>query len=382
MATISRRAALATAAALCGWPRREPPPPQAGRDFLLPAPPADEPPATGGGFIDHDPPLPYVHCPSLCTGPDGRLHCTWYAGSREGGRDVAVWIADAEMPPDGLAAVWGPPRVVADRTTAIADLDRYVAKVGNPVVFATADRLWVVFVTIAVGGWSGSSLNAVSSTDGGRTWSPARRLVLSPFFNISELVRAAPVPLEGGGVGLPVYHEFAGKFPEMLWLEPRGDRLVATKSRLAGGRSLLQPAVVPADARRAVAYLRNHGPDHALVVQRTNDGGRSWSPPAPTSLPNPDASVAALRLATGAVIVACNLSPTDRHDMTLVRSPDGVGDWSTVAVLENEPRERFAYPFLSRDPGGRIHLVYTWKMRRIRHHVFTERWLLETEASA
>ena len=394
MEDLTRRGMLASAAAaLWCWPAAERTVlPGAAAAFRLPKPAGDHPAGSasvGGasaaafhrsGFIDHDPPLGYAHCPSICGLSDGRMACAWYAGSREGHRDVAIWMAESEPfdggPPTDEAIAWGRPRPVVDRRTATRELDRFIDKVGNSVVFTDADgRLWLIYVTIAVGGWSGSSLNARCSTDDGKTWSRSHRLTLSPFFNISELVRAAPVMLESGELGLPVYHECLGKFPEMLWLRPEGERLAAAKSRMAGGRSLLQPAVVPLDGRRAVALLRDHSSRHRVASQRTADGGLTWSAPVATPLANPDASVAGVRLSDGRVLVAFNNSPSGRDDMSLAVGDQDLGEWRLIATLDREPGGKFAYPFLIRDRNGLVHLVYSWKMKRIRHVAMNEAWI-------
>ncbi len=381
MEQLTRRSVLAAgAAAPWAWLRRgDDAVPAIGAAFIGPprAIPAAEP-FFASGFLDHVPPVPYVHCPSICELADGGLACAWYAGSAEATRDVAVWLATApavSTAAEGRAA-WSQPRAVVDRARAAADLDRFVDKVGNGVVFrAPDDRVWLVFVSIAVGGWSGSTLNACSSADGGATWSAVRRLVLSPFLNVSELVRAAPVMLDSGEIALPIYHECAGKFPEMLWLRPVGDRLIARKTRLAGGRSLLQPAVVPLDAERGLAFLRDHSARRRLVVQATDDAGRTWSPPSPTPLPNPDASVAALALSDGTVLLACNRARSLRESLDLVLFDPTAKAWHAIATLDRETGARFAYPYLIRDRRGVVHLVYTWKMARIRHVAMNEAWI-------
>jgi predicted neuraminidase len=380
MVDLSRRALLAsTALAVWGVPaRRQTDLPGPGSPFILPPrPSAGAAPAFAEAFIDHDPPLDYVHCPSLCPLPDGRLLCTWYAGSREGARDVAVFLAESPgVAAGGTTAAWGPPRGIIAPRTATVELGRFVAKVGNAVIFADATgRPWIVYVSIAVGGWSGSSLNACSSPDGGRTWTASRRLALSPFFNISELVRAAPVLTADGTVGLPAYHECVGKFPEMLWLKADGDRLLATKTRLAGGRAWLQPAVVPLGERTALAFLRNHAHPRRLLVQRTDDAGATWSLPADTSLPNPDASIAAVRLSSGAVLLAFNDSLHDRTNLRLAVSADGVDGWRRIATLAEDSGGSFGYPFMIQDAAGTVHLVHEWNKQRVRHLAFNEAWV-------
>lgn len=334
-------------------------------------------------FIEHDPPLAYAHCPSLCETVGGKIVCAWYAGSREGAADVAVWMSDF-LPKETTAShssasavrAWSSPRVIMDRLIAIHELDRYLRKVGNAVIFADGEqRLWLVYVTIALGGWSGSSLNARCSLDGGQTWQPSQRLSLSPFLNVSELVRAAPVTLDSGEIGLPIYHECLGQFPELLWLRPTGGRLSVTKTRLTGGRNWIQPALVPLGSHRAIAYLRNISPARRIDYQETVDSGLTWSSPQHLELPNPNSSVAALRLSSGAVLMAFNDAPDSRKNLTLAVSPDGVLNWQRIAVLDKDPHGLFAYPYLIQATDGLIHLAYAWKMKKIRHVVFNEAWV-------
>lgn len=391
---LTRRGMLATAAAaVWAWPVGEVQPPGPGPSFRVGA---DRPGGASrdavfrSSFIEHDPPVAFVHCPSVCVQRDGRVLCAWYAGSREGARDVGVWLSEAETAADegGTGPLaWTRPRVVVDRGQASRQLGRFVDKVGNSVLFTdAADRVWLVFVTIAVGGWSGSSLNACLSPDGGRTWNPPHRLALSPFFNISELVRAAPAMLDGGGIALPAYHECIGKFPEMVWLEPRGDSLVATKTRMTGGRTLLQPTIVPLADRTAIAFLRDQSDRRRVFLQHSSDAGESWSSPVPTLLANPHSSMAAIRLDDGRIMLALNDSSTGRDRLSLVVSSvvppaDSLdawareGEWGRIATLDEEPNMLFAYPFMVRDDRGFFHLVYSWKMKRIRHVFFNEAWI-------
>jgi len=379
MEELTRRSVLTAAVATAwAWPRGGRPALPAHAAFrLAAAPAADEPPRFVSGFIDHAPPLPYVHCPSIFPRADGGLVCAWYAGTHEMARDVAVWMADAPTGDFTRPIAWGVPRLVVDRGLATRQLARFVDKVGNAVVFGDdTGRLWLVYVTIAIGGWSGSTLNACSSVDGGATWTTGRRLPVSPFFNVSELVRAAPVRLETGEIGLPIYHECLGKFPELLWLVPDGDRLRVRKTRLSGGRALLQPAIVPLDDRRCIAFLRDHSRARLLAMQRSDDGGRTWSPPVRTPLANPDASVAAVRLSDGSLILACNLSHEDRATLDLVRVDIAAWAWQRIATLDAEPGGQFAYPYMVQDGRAAVHLVYAWRMRRVRHVVMNEAWLV------
>jgi predicted neuraminidase len=134
--------------------------------------------------------------------------------------------------------------------------------------------------------------------------------------------------------------------------------------------------VVPLDERRCLAFLRDHSPARRLAVMRSEDAGHTWSAPTRTPLPNPDASVAAVRLSDGSLLLACNLAREGRATLDLVRFNHAAESWQRLATLDDEPGARFAYPYMDQDGRGAIHLVYAWKMRRIRHVMMNEAWLL------
>ncbi len=387
MNSISRRALLmASAGLLWGWPRPDRTALTDGEDFFLIEPPAprEEAPRFISAFIGHAEPLGVAHSSSICQLADGRFATVWYAGSREGAKDVSIWFSRSAHPtkPSNTNPDWEPPQALVDRKSASAELSRYVKKVGNPIIFSDhRDRTWLIYVSIAVGGWSGSSLNVKCSLDGGETWSESERLILSPLANLSELVRATPVLMKSGRIVIPIYHELIVKFPELLWLDWKQDKVVWGKTRMTGGASLLQSTIVPLGERRAVSYHRDHQ-RRGTPWQETLDAGETWSPPAMTGLPNSDSSVAGLRLSYGSVLLALNDNSQNRQDLTLVISKDGTTDWQRIVVLENQTGMEFCYPSMIRGRDGFIHLVYTWKRERIRYVAFNEAWLQERELEA
>jgi len=315
-----------------------------------------------------------VHVSSICELSQGTLAAAWYGGSREGAKDVAIFMATKVSNAD----CWSKPRVIVDRLSASRELSRYVKKVGNPILFSgPGNRLWLVYVTIAAGGWSGSSLNVKISDDGGITWSDSRRLTLSPFFNISELVRNRPVPMDNGGFAVPIYHECMGNFPEILWLQPGASitDIRFHKGRMAGGYAYIQPAVVALGPSVADAFYRCVTPERRVGAAVSHDAGLTWSQPAPLSLPNPNSALDAVLLSGQRILMAYNDSPVNRETLSLAVSHDRGARWRRIANIENEHGGEFSYPYMIRTQDDRIHLVYTWNRKRIRHAVFNEAWV-------
>ena len=327
--------------------------------------------------------LPMVHVASLASMAGGIEAAVWYGGSAECAPDVKIYFSQSEN-----GAGWSVPRVIMDRQKAERDLGRPMQSVGNAILLSEPDgRLRLLFVTIAMGRWSGSQLNTSFSTDGGITWSRAARLTLSPFLNFSELVRNRSVPLVHGGWCVPIYQEFLGKFPELLWIqeqqgeEGRRGQLLYRKSRIAGGCSTFQPSLIPLNASRALVFLRDYTDKRKIFFSRSDDEGKVWSKPVPTLLPNPDSGISGLKLSDGRLLLAYNDSPVGRDNLALAVSDDQGATWRKLVTLEKEAGRTFSYPFLSRSPDGLIDLAYTRKRKEIALISFNEVWITEECAS-
>lgn len=334
------------------------------------------------------PVTPSAHACSLAVSPDGALLAAWFGGTSEGARDVAIHMAripEAALMPDATATGTPAPAVETpwvslDRERLQALTSRVIRKIGNPVLwFDGGGKLHMDVVSVSYGGWSASAINQLSSDDEGHSWNEARRLVVSPFLNLSTLVRTQPQVLEDGTIGLPAYHEFVQKWG--LWLRVTADGRVLSSSamqRYEGG--WLQPAVAPLSPVDAVAALRCAGKTHRVGWSVTRDGGQSW-PLRPESssvdVPNPDASVAMIRLSDGTLLMACNPVESGRATLQLFRSRDEGETWQASKVIETgaSSADEFSYPALVQDRLARIHLGYTWKRQGIRVCTFSPEWL-------
>lgn len=317
-----------------------------------------------------------AHAATVAELPDGRLAAAWFAGSREGAADVAIYYATALRNVRG-ERLWSLPRAIVTRHSLESDVQRMTRKVGNPILFVDGETLRLFVVSVGLGGWAGSSLNVRSSSDWGEHWSPAKKLVTSPFFNISTLARMPPLKLADGGLALPIYHEFLSKHGE--WLRLDQTQRIVDKVRLPQSRAALQPAAVAFDGQHSIALLRDAGPDqgHVLVAE-SHDAGQHWQAGKALPIRNPNASVALIRLHSGRLLLACN--PGDgRNKLSLWLSEDEGKQWRETRILEqsNDSGE-YSYPTLLQGQDGLIHIVYTWWRQGIKHAAFNESWLLDT----
>ncbi len=346
--------------AVAGWraPREGPP------RFVV-RPPADAHvtalPVAPGRPVDLPATVPSAHASTLAECAEGDLLAAWFAGSREGARDVDIHMA--RLSGGRVIDHW-----VALTRARLADAThRTVRKLGNPVLWVSDDGAVHLFVTsVGVGGWSGSGITHLRSADGGRTWTDARRLVLAPFLDLGTLVRSPPVPLEDGTVLLPCYREFIHKHGLAVRVRPDG-RVVGASPMPSPWRSL-QPAVAATSALEAVAVLRcGDGTLRRVMRTGSGDGGATWHPASSTDVPNPDSGVALVRLGDGSLLMAANPAERGRARLALMRSRDGGLTWSEVAEVERaEEGAEFSYPTLIVARDGTVHLSYTLRRQAIR----------------
>lgn len=326
------------------------------------------------GFVDQEKDIPRVHAPSLVE-LNGALVVTWYAGSREGAQDVAIYLSAH----DRNAGKWGADRKIFDRDSLQKSLNRYIKKLGNPVLGVDSkNRLWLYFVSVSAGGWSGSAINYSVSSDQGQTWSIPKRLVTSPFFNVSTLVRTQPFNFADGTIGLPVYHELLGKFGELLRFD--GDGNVLAKHRITSGAGSLQPAIVDLGKNRLLALMRNADSDSpGVLLSRSENNGKNWSETETLQLPNTDSSVAAIRDNRNRILLVFNNTNSNRNILSLAVSSDDGNSWKVLQDFENSKQihDEYSYPSLLQDVNGTYHLVYTWLRKRIKHVQFNEAWLMQ-----
>jgi len=364
-----------------------------------------------------------VHAASLVELNDGRLQAVWFSGSREGAGNVTIQTAVM----DQSTQRWGAQRTLLDRQHLQQGLWRYIKKLGNPVIARMPDdslTLWMV--NVSLGGWAGSSITWLRSTDEGLSWSTPRRLVTSPFLNISTLVKGAPIFYENGQIGLPVYHEFVSKFAEILRISPQGQ--VLDKTRIPGSQTSLQPVVLGASPTQAQVYMRS-GKAIAVMTSATDDAGKTWSATRATPWINPDSALAGVVTGTGQQWLALNTHPKNREVLALLQSPAGgsfegaipwtveaspdpevrlsVGDYERLLGDELKARgaspaqaqayivsakrqlcgadtcaQEFSYPYLLQSRDGYLHLVYTWHRSRIKHVRLDPLQVLQPDAAS
>ena len=292
--------------------------------------------------------VPAAHASVLVAMPAGdsaSLTAFWFAGDRESAPNVQI----AASRFDRARQAWGPAQIVVNRHAMGAQLGFGLRRLGNPVAWVDArGRMHLFVVATGWGGWAASRVlhlrQAPGSSASDLQFEPLRVLPLSWLWNLSYLVRTAPLPLADGGMVLPAYFELGAKTPVALRFDAEGEWL--GMARMSRRTHNLQPALLATSATDWLALLRDTRPNGKIGVAQTHDGGQTWRDAPDLPLDNPDAGVASLSVGAQHLLVF-NPSTFSRQSLRLARSADGA-HWATERDLEDGvPGQEFSYPALA-----------------------------------
>lgn len=345
MTPISRRRMLRLSAAgafAAAWLR-----PRFASPDDLDGPLAGQPGVIGAEFLFDEAPFPSCHASTIAETSAG-LVAAWFGGTDEGKPDVGIWLSRRE------GDRWSAPVEVANGV----DTDRRRYPSWNPVLFVSPAGQLLLFFKVgpSPSRWWGLLKR---STDAGRTWSAAEQLPLGIFGPI----RNKPLLLGDGTLLCGASTEHEGWRVQMERGTEDLHKWEKTPPLNDTALELIQPTILTHSGGRLQILCRSR--QKRIFELWSDDAGRTWSKPAATALPNPSCGIDGVTLSDGRQLLVYNHTETGRSPLNVAVSRDGKL-WEAAVVLENVPGE-FSYPAVIAARDGRIHLVYTWRRRRIRH---------------
>lgn len=190
----------------------------------------------------------------------------YFAGSREGARDVGIYqsfftfndskVLGNEGKSENLGT-WSEPHRLLDAQKLSQLSGKFIKKLGNPITFVDRqNRVHLFVVGVSLGGWATSKIYWLSLDSTLQNLSFVKELHLSPFLNFSHLVRTPPMLKEDGGFILPIYHELARKYP--LLLDFSSALELDSIIKPLNIHSQLQPSFIALDSHTAFGVYRNH----------------------------------------------------------------------------------------------------------------------------
>lgn len=324
--------------------------------------------------------FPSSHASNLHVLPNGDLLCVWFSGEAEGKSNVAILMSRL---PHGTRE-WTKPQVLSQQSGRSAQ---------NPVLFsAPGGRLWLFHTSqIADEGQKNSEVRFLTSDDGGKSWSQVKPLFQKP----GSFIRHPLVVLGGGEWLLPMYYTPEGSERHYSAIKISKDHgKTWSEYVIEGSNGLVQPNVVKLSDGSLVAFFRSRYADW-IYKSISRDGGRTWTTPEPTQLPNNNSSFQVTRLKNGhLVLVFNNTNAGDKKEkirwgvprkpLSIALSMDEGKTWPWVRDLHtgDEPpplqpgeREEYSYPSIVQTSDGALHVTFTFRRKTIKYITFDEKWI-------
>ncbi|MFO1208412.1 MAG: exo-alpha-sialidase [Amaricoccus sp.] len=359
-------------------------------------------------------PVVHNHAAFLQWLSDGTLACAWFGGTLEGRSDIFIHVATLAPGADTWSA--------ADRVSDDSDRSEQ-----NPVVFTDPETGELgLFHTAQPGGRQEECVVRYRPLVRGRDGihSGAAQTLSLPK---GTFIRAQVTLRDDGAWMLPLF--LCRTSPGARWTGSHDIAAVATSSdrgatwdivEVPESTGCVHMTLVPLNGGRIAAFFRRRQADYVHRTEST-DGGRSWSVPEATDVPNNNSSIVAVALGDGRVALLCNPVNADqsgarreslydelgegddgrsdpvggvraiwgvpRAPLTLCLSDDGGRTFPLRRVVEDGPgtclsnnaldgeNKELSYPAMVEGPDGRLHLAFTFHRRAIKHVVLDHGWI-------
>ncbi|WP_346237350.1 sialidase family protein [Niabella insulamsoli] len=310
--------------------------------------------------------FPQCHSATILELQGGELLCAFFGGTRERHPDVEIRLCHKK--PGGS---WSAPVSIADGVQA----DGSRLPTWNPVLFQPKNGPVYLFYKVgpSPSKWWGM---VKTSTDGGKTWSDAKKLkepIIGP-------VKNKPVQLANGIVLSGSSTELNGWKCHIERSEDQG-KTWSFIGPLNDGRSIgaIQPTLLTYGGDSIQLLARTKFEEKGYIAESWSfDQGLTWSKMKATNLPNNNSGIDGVTLRDGSQLLVYNHSTRTQPGMghkgrgvlNVALTKNG-RDWDAALVLDyiDEPEKQFSYPAVIQTADGLVHIVYTWHRKRIKHVV-------------
>lgn len=316
-------------------------------------------------IFEKDAVTPACHASTVLPLEDGRVIAAWFGGRREKADDVEIYVSVRSA-----KGVWSFPRVVSEKDS----IPHW-----NPVLYRREDGAVILYYKhgCEVSDWI---TKYVISTDSGKTWSRPEILVPGDDCGGRGPVKNGCLRLSDGTVLAPASTEkgFARCFIDRSYDDgitfEKGDFIETPKYR---GRRvwLIQPALWESESGVHCFMRSDSG---AVYRSDSSDGGKTWSRPKRTRLPNNNSGIDCATDSKGRLWLVYNPVSVNwgvRHPLSLSVSVDDGRHFTEMFVPEPGVGE-FSYPFIA-CLGNKLFITYTHKREQI---AYLEIELEETDA--
>ena len=294
------------------------------------------------------------HASTLVELADGTVVCSWFAGTRESAKDVSIYTAVCR------GACWTTPLQI----NRVCDKPHW-----NSVLFVDNSMIHLFYKT---GPSPASWITWYSTCRDGKEWSIPVELVPGDETGRGP-VKNKPILLNDGSWCAPGSLENNERWEAFVDLSTdRGQSWKMFMVPMDGSdfkaqkvRGVIQPSLWESDTGHIHMLLRS---TEGFVFRSDSvDGGKTWTPVKPVSMPNNNSGLDVARRKDGLLAMVCNPVKGNwaaRTPLTLFLSKDNGLTWEKAVDLETEKGE-FSYPAVVFSSSGELLATYTWKRQSI-----------------
>ena len=328
-----------------------------------------------------------AHAPALLALANGDVLCCWFAGSFEGAPDVSIICSLLKK---NSGKFTEPVQISKDPERSEQ----------NPSLFNGPDgAVWCMYTAQKARTEGKDNMQYTSqvrlqkSFDGGLTWSDYTTV----FEKEGTFARQPIVVLKNGRwifgnwICTDSVAGLSGDPTVFKISDDEGKTWKEVSMPESAGR--VHANVVELEDGHLAAFMRSREADF-VYRSESLDNGDTWSVPVPTSLPNNNSSISAIKLQDGRVSIACNPTctrnpqkgkaawPGLRCPVAVAISEDGGRTFPIirnfeqgegyVGELNRTNNRQYEYPYLMQTDDGMLHLAYASRNRQcIEYQTFT-----------
>lgn len=309
-----------------------------------------------------DPPLTTnSHASTLVEYKPNEIMAAWFGGKYEGANDVSIYISSYKE------KKWSEPKKIIE--PLIEDGDTLPC--WNPVLFKSKAQNLYLFYKVGKNPreWFGAM---ILSKDNGNTWSDAKYLpkgILGP-------IRNKPIEITPGIILCGSSTESISDNKWRVFIETYTEATDSWTIKDINDKKnfdIIQPTfLVHSDSEIQILSRSRH---NKLISSWSEDKGKTWQKTDSINVVNSNSGIDALTLAEKCFLLVNNPLKmgkdwfNGRNILDVEYSKDGLS-WNKVFDLENQKEGEFSYPAIIQTSDKKIHVLYTYNRKFIKHTTF------------
>jgi predicted neuraminidase len=312
-------------------------------------------------YITANPVTAASHASTLVELEKNTLLAAWFGGKYEGAKDVSIYISSYKE------QKWSAPKKLIE--PLIKDGDTLPC--WNPVLFKSKNQNLYLFYKVGKNPreWFGAM---IFSKDDGKSWGNPKYLpkgILGP-------IRNKPLETTPGIILCGSSTESVGDNKWRVLIETYTEATYSWTITAINDKKnfdIIQPTfLVHSDKEIQILSRSRH---NKLISSWSEDNGKTWQKTDSINVVNSNSGVDAVTLSNKSFLLVNNPLKmgkdwfNGRNVLDVEYSKDGV-NWKKLFDLENQPEGEFSYPAIIQTSDKKIHILYTYNRKFIKHTTF------------